>query len=346
MIHESFPGGESSASDGQTILAYSPKAYTGGGPKLNIPQLRGVQPQAALPNGHGGRRPYSTDGEPTAEPEPAPVPEPGQVPLPNVKQEARRPSKDKAASSSSPFVPNGTAAPLPLGPASAAPVTLNGASAPPMQGRAAPAPLTLNGSAAPLTLGPAPVRHGSPQALAPVPEKAPANFAPPLLQASDPFANMETLQSDPFANQPFDTVDYEEATKKQKQSAKQLVKDFVKTMVRGRQLAAVLPSGEVRACFCALNRGLDKLQIRAAEKDRHGRTVPLQNIAEIVVGSDKSASAATEGLETPLDNLSVTLVLETDECITFRLEDVESRDKLAACLTMFSGQARTAKRGG
>jgi len=62
------------------------------------------------------------------------------------------------------------------------------------------------------------------------------------------------------------------------------------------------------------------------------------------VGADRGASAATQDLETPLDERSVTLVLETDECITFRMEDTESRDKLAACLTMFSGQARTAGR--
>jgi len=187
-------------------------------------------------------------------------------------------------------------------------------------------------------------------ALSPVPEnfvaaspdfrQVPLAEAPLPREASDPFCTLESLPADPFATQEF-----EEKTKKVKNSsAKQLVKDFVKTMVRGRQFAAVLPTGQVRMCFCALNRGLDKLQIRAKESDRHGRTVPLQNIAEIVVGADRGASAATQDLETPLDERSVTLVLETDECITFRMEDTESRDKLAACLTMFSGQARTAGR--
>lgn len=173
-----------------------------------------------------------------------------------------------------------------------------------------------------------------PELVVPSPEQEPTRRT-----ESDPFATLESLPTEPFA-----TLDYEEMTKKQKQSAKQLVKDFVKTMVRGRQLMAMLPSGQVRPCFCALNRSLDKLQIRANERDRHGRTVALASIAEIVVGSDKSASAGTEGLETPLDDLSLTLVLDTDECITFRLEDLESRDKLAACLTMFSGQARAAGR--
>lgn len=243
--------------------------------------------------------------EPTAEPEPAPVPETKQL----------------------------QASPSPSAPSNGVPLPQQ------QQQQLAPAALRV--------LAPS----GSPAALPSVPERAPLNTAPPLLQANappaaallqngDPFTTLDTLPSEPFA-----TLEYEEATKRQKSTAKQLVKDFVKTMVRGRQLYAMLPTGQARACFCALNRGLDKLQIRAQEKDRHGRTVPLQNIAEIVVGSDRSASAATAGLETPLDDLCVTLVLESDECITFRLEDVESRDKLAACLTMFSGQARTAKRG-
>lgn len=202
--------------------------------------------------------------------------------------------------------------------------------------------------------GPSPSspKFDSSQTLASVPEDSQAKdqalvpeglgssqTAPPLLQASDPFSTLETLPAEPFA-----TLDYEEMTKRQKHSAKQLVKDFVKTMVRGRQLSAVLPTGQVRVCFCALNRSLDKLQIRANQKDKHGRTVPLQSISEVVVGSDKSRSAVMEGLQTPLDDMSVTLVLETEECITFRLEDIESRDKLAACLTMFSVQAPTAKR--
>lgn len=129
-------------------------------------------------------------------------------------------------------------------------------------------------------------------------------------------------------------------SKEQKQSAKRLVKDFVQKMVKGRQLAAILPSGQVRLCFCALSRTLDKLQIRANEKDKQGRNVLLSSIAEIVVGSDTSASDMCGNLETPLDDFCVTLMLDSEESITFRLDDMESRDKLAICLSMFSDRAR------
>lgn len=188
--------------------------------------------------------------------------------------------------------------------------------------------------------------------VATVQAQAAAPVAPPALPvsqaASEPSETKALLgNAEPdraFATaEPFGTLDYEEMTKKQRQAAKHLVKDFVKTMVKGRQLSAVLTSGQVRTCFCVLNRSLDKLQIRASEKDKQGRTIPLATIAEIIVGSDASGSAASD-LETPLDDLSVTLVLDSDECITFRLPDLESRDHLAACLTMFSNQSRDSGR--
>mmetsp|Transcript_47527 Transcript_47527/g.75166 ORF Transcript_47527/g.75166 Transcript_47527/m.75166 type:complete len:239 (-) Transcript_47527:72-788(-) len=128
--------------------------------------------------------------------------------------------------------------------------------------------------------------------------------------------------------------------KDQKLLAKRLVKEFVQKMVKGRQFSVILPSGQVRVCYCALNRMLDKLQIRANEKDKHGRTVPLSTIAEIVVGNDLSVSNMCQSLETPVDDYSVTLMLDSEESITFRLDDMESRDKLAICLSMFSDRAR------
>lgn len=158
------------------------------------------------------------------------------------------------------------------------------------------------------------------------------------LWGNDPFATLESVSGSPFA-----TLDYEEMTKKQRHDTrKAVVKDFVKAMVKGQQFTAVMPSGQTKGCFCALNRTLDKLQIRAHEKDRRGRTLSLASVEEIVVGMEVSASEKCDGLSTPLDEMCVTLVLETDECLTFRLEDKDERDKLAICLTMFSDQAKAA----
>lgn len=118
-----------------------------------------------------------------------------------------------------------------------------------------------------------------------------------------------------------------------------VVTKFVKSMVRGRNMNVVLPSGSTTTCFCSLSRGLDELRIRVREHDRHARQVPLAELREIVAGSDVSRSIACKDLETPLDGLSVTLAIR-DECITFRMKDIEERDTLAMCLTLFRNQLR------
>jgi hypothetical protein len=182
----------------------------------------------------------------------------------------------------------------------------------------------------------------SAQRLSPNGERKSLELAPSAKQlelSPQPFDTVNTTVS--YDPSKFSTMDYLEMTKKQKQSTKMIIKDFVKAMVKGKRFFAVTPAGETKACFCALNRSLDKLQIRADEKDKRGRTLPLASIGEILVGKDKSASPSCDSLETPLDDLSVTLVLESDECLTFRMENIDARDKLASCLMMFSDQART-----
>merc|ERR1712217_482731 len=92
--------------------------------------------------------------------------------------------------------------------------------------------------------------------------------------------------------------------------------------------------GRVRPVYVVLSRSLDSLEIRVNKKNE-GRRIALVSVDEILVGMDPGDSQACEGLETPLDELSVTLALNTQECITFRMEDIESRDTLAMCLNMF-----------
>lgn len=137
---------------------------------------------------------------------------------------------------------------------------------------------------------------------------------------------------------------YEGMTKEQRSEAKRIIKEFVRTMVKGRTLNVVPANGNVRACFVSMSRKLDTLKIRASEKDKQARAIPLVDIEEILVGTDVGGSQACEGLETPLDDLCVTLVLTSADCITFRMQDMESRDTMVMCLTMFSNEAR-AKEG-
>eukprot|EP00928_Gymnodinium_smaydae_P014710 TRINITY_DN15414_c0_g2_i1.p2 TRINITY_DN15414_c0_g2~~TRINITY_DN15414_c0_g2_i1.p2 ORF type:complete len:248 (-),score=71.02 TRINITY_DN15414_c0_g2_i1:177-920(-) len=127
-------------------------------------------------------------------------------------------------------------------------------------------------------------------------------------------------------------------TREQRKEAKALVKKFVKDMVKGRQLQVIAPNGTVRAVFCALNRKLDALKIRANKDAKSGQEIPLNTIDEIVAGESAAQSAGCEGLETPLDELSVTLVLSTGTCITFRMDSLEARDTFTMCLTMFANE--------
>jgi len=134
---------------------------------------------------------------------------------------------------------------------------------------------------------------------------------------------------------------YEGMSKEQRGEAKRIIKEFVRTMVKGRSLTVVPSTGKCRTCFVSMSRKLDKLKIRASEKkDSQERPIPLVDIEEIFAGTEISESQACEGLETPLDDLCVTLVLTSGDCLTFRMPDMESRDTLVMCLTMFANEAR------
>merc|ERR1711920_430598 len=134
----------------------------------------------------------------------------------------------------------------------------------------------------------------------------------------------------------FDSLEsaYAEMTRDQRQETRHLVKDFVKKMVKGQEFEVVAASGEIRSCFCALSRKLDKLKVSVGEKgqDKRVREIPLSGVTEVYGGGGSGAID---------EDLAVTLSLATQECITLQVRDAEQRDQLVHCLTMFSNQART-----
>merc|ERR1712228_329761 len=123
--------------------------------------------------------------------------------------------------------------------------------------------------------------------------------------------------------------------------AKMLVQQFTTEMVKGKQFNVVLPSGQLRPRFCMLTRKLDAFRIKTDKEAADARNVPLTSIEEIIAGADASQSLASKGLETPLDDLSVTLALNDRTFITFLMNDIESRDTFAMCITMFANRAKT-----
>lgn len=116
------------------------------------------------------------------------------------------------------------------------------------------------------------------------------------------------------------------ASKQQKEQAKAVIKDFVKIMVKGRRINVVAQNGSVRECTVFLNRSLDTLKLKV---NKNTRNISLKTIEEIFAGD------GLEGIQTPLDELCATLMLSSEDCITFRLGDMNERDTFIMCLHMF-----------
>jgi hypothetical protein len=116
------------------------------------------------------------------------------------------------------------------------------------------------------------------------------------------------------------------AMKEQQKQAKKVVKDFVKEMVKGRKMNVMKQNGQLTSCTVSLSRALDTLKIKAGGQTREIR---LQDIAEIGAGTE------VPDIDTPLDDLCATLMLATEDCITFRMVDLNARDTFVMCLGMF-----------
>lgn len=119
----------------------------------------------------------------------------------------------------------------------------------------------------------------------------------------------------------------EVASKEQRQQAKSVVKDFVKEMVKGKKMSVMTQTGQLKTCSASLNRSLDTFSIKVGTQKR---SIPLKDIEEIHAGAED-----IEGVTTPLDELCATLMLKSDDCITFRLNDINARDTFVMCLLMF-----------
>jgi len=103
------------------------------------------------------------------------------------------------------------------------------------------------------------------------------------------------------------------------------VRRFVKVMIRGVESSVLSIDGQLKSCTCSLDR---KLRFFVVEVARRVRKIPLTSIKEVQQGLEP------EDIETPLDHLCATLILATDECITFRFTNVPERQDFALCLSV------------
>mmetsp|Transcript_97717 Transcript_97717/g.276423 ORF Transcript_97717/g.276423 Transcript_97717/m.276423 type:complete len:246 (+) Transcript_97717:207-944(+) len=132
-------------------------------------------------------------------------------------------------------------------------------------------------------------------------------------------------------------------TKEERKEAKQLVKNFTREMVKGKKTSVMLPRGQLKTCFFNLNRKLDTLRIKNSKESKGSKDILLANIDEILAGEDVTLSAVAQGIETPIDDLCVTLVISGVDCLTFRMPDFEARDTFVMCLTIFTNEAKSRK---
>lgn len=115
-------------------------------------------------------------------------------------------------------------------------------------------------------------------------------------------------------------------------AAQQVVKTFVRSIVRGLTLSVLNTAGGSADCVVALDRKLTTLSLqRAGKKDAKKRFVPIEEITEIIVGDD-----VRDEVDLAVDELCVTLLLgDEGQAIGFRFVDQEARDTFALCLSMF-----------
>lgn len=101
------------------------------------------------------------------------------------------------------------------------------------------------------------------------------------------------------------------------------VKAFVKSMVLGRELSVLSADGQLRACICSFDRRLQNYNL-AIRKEM--RSIPLATIKDVFQGLEP------QDIDTPLDELCATIMLDTGECISFRFGDVKERECFSLCL--------------
>jgi len=147
-------------------------------------------------------------------------------------------------------------------------------------------------------------------------------FAPaPRASLQDVASDVSSGQGESLTDEALDEV----ADRQQASEAKKIIKNFVKTMVKGQKMS-VMTQGGPRTCTVSLTRNLDAMKIKAGGQTRN---IGLAQISEMHAGAE------VPGIDTPLDDLCVSLMLESEDCISFCMPDIEARDTFILCLDMF-----------
>eukprot|EP00931_Biecheleriopsis_adriatica_P045871 TRINITY_DN26287_c0_g1_i2.p1 TRINITY_DN26287_c0_g1~~TRINITY_DN26287_c0_g1_i2.p1 ORF type:complete len:315 (+),score=62.38 TRINITY_DN26287_c0_g1_i2:47-991(+) len=151
------------------------------------------------------------------------------------------------------------------------------------------------------------------------------------------FPGFNTVKSQ--ATTALDTLEYEEMSRQQRKDARNAIKDFVKSMVRGQPLSLVAASGELSPCFCTIDKKVEVLSVCDGSKGmsfKRIHQIPLASICDVLTGSSLPAA---EGRST--EDFTVTLWLEAQAAgtsVTFLLANAEERDNFSHGLALLSKQ--------
>jgi len=128
--------------------------------------------------------------------------------------------------------------------------------------------------------------------------------------------------------------------------SQRLVKRFVQQMVKGRVLEMLSKVGGSVECLVRLDRELKNIMIqRAGKKDGKQRAIPLTTVQDVCMGRE-----VADEVELPVDEQSVTLMLDQGQAIAFRFDGDQDRDTFVKCMSMFvegnRKEAKHRKKGG
>jgi len=117
----------------------------------------------------------------------------------------------------------------------------------------------------------------------------------------------------------------EEQKTEQMQKLQEMVKVFVKEVLRGVIVDVVLEDGSLVPCRFRMDNKLSAVCLQLRDTVHN---FPLANIQEICSGTELEHIETT----TPLDGLCTTFVMFNDQCVSFKFTDVMCRERFATSM--------------
>mmetsp|Transcript_108563 Transcript_108563/g.248805 ORF Transcript_108563/g.248805 Transcript_108563/m.248805 type:complete len:173 (-) Transcript_108563:16-534(-) len=133
-----------------------------------------------------------------------------------------------------------------------------------------------------------------------------------------------------------------EVSRKAKKAAQEMVKRFTKIMVHGRKMLAVTATGAVRECVCRLDRNLEVLTMEVEGRER---ALPLETVKAVHSAGVDLEAARRLSSNSHLDDMCAIVLLDADQCLSFRFKDPEVRDDFVQCMRLFTGSRRASTYG-